>query len=73
MASHAKGLRGPDLAQGVPFANLRDGDLLEGHAGGESVLLVRQSDSVFAVGAKCTHYGAPLAEGIVIDETVRCP
>jgi NADPH-dependent 2,4-dienoyl-CoA reductase/sulfur reductase-like enzyme/nitrite reductase/ring-hydroxylating ferredoxin subunit len=73
MGSHAEGLKGPDLAKGVPFASLRDGDLLEGHVGDDPVLLVRQGDKLFAVGAKCTHYGAPLADGIVVGDTVRCP
>ena len=36
MGSHAEGPKGPDLAQGVPFASLSDGDLLEGHIGEES-------------------------------------
>ncbi len=28
---------------------------------------------MFAIGAVCTHYGAPLADGLLVDETVRCP
>ncbi len=73
MGSAAEGPKGPDLAQGIPFASLRDGESLEGHVGKEAVLLVRQGDELFAVGAKCTHYSGPLADGIVVGDTVRCP
>jgi apoptosis-inducing factor 3 len=66
-------LSGPDLAQGVPREELPDGGRLLGHSGGEPVLLVRRGEEIFAVGAQCTHYGGPLAEGIVVDDTVRCP
>src|SRR5262249_53507827 len=27
----------------------------------------------FAIGATCTHYSGPLAEGLMVDDTVRCP
>jgi nitrite reductase/ring-hydroxylating ferredoxin subunit len=73
MGSHAEGPKGPNLARGVPFASLRDGDAVEGHVGAEPVLLVRKGDNVFAVGARCTHYGARLADGTVVGDVLRCP
>jgi apoptosis-inducing factor 3 len=66
-------LSGPDLTQGVAVGDLGDGAMLLGHAEGESVLLARSADQVFAIGATCTHYGGPLAEGLLVGDTVRCP
>jgi NADPH-dependent 2,4-dienoyl-CoA reductase/sulfur reductase-like enzyme/nitrite reductase/ring-hydroxylating ferredoxin subunit len=63
----------PDLTKGVPFANIADGGFLLGQVGEEAVLLVRQGAEVFAIGAECTHYHGPLAEGVVTDGVVRCP
>jgi NADPH-dependent 2,4-dienoyl-CoA reductase/sulfur reductase-like enzyme/nitrite reductase/ring-hydroxylating ferredoxin subunit len=64
---------GPDLAQGVTLAQLADGAMLLGHVGDEKVLLARRGQEVFALGATCTHYSGPLAEGLLVDDTVRCP
>jgi NADPH-dependent 2,4-dienoyl-CoA reductase/sulfur reductase-like enzyme/nitrite reductase/ring-hydroxylating ferredoxin subunit len=66
-------LKGPDLSSGIPLGDLADGAMLLGHAEGESVLLARQGEEIFAIGATCTHYGGPLAEGLLVEDTVRCP
>ena len=66
-------LTGPDLAQGISLADLTDGSMLQGHAKGEPILVARRGDSYFAIGAICTHYGAPLVGGIIVDDNVRCP
>jgi len=71
--SGSQELSGPDLSQGIRSDDLSEGQMLVGHAGGEGVLLARSSAKVFAVGAHCTHYGAPLADGLLVDGTVRCP
>jgi NADPH-dependent 2,4-dienoyl-CoA reductase/sulfur reductase-like enzyme/nitrite reductase/ring-hydroxylating ferredoxin subunit len=73
MSGSSTTLDGPDLAQGIPLATLADGAPLLGHAHGEPVLLVRRGQQVFAVGATCTHYGGPLAQGLVVGDTIRCP
>src|SRR3954470_14889715 len=66
-------LKGPDFAAGIPASDLADGAMLLGHAEGEAVLLARRGDEIFAIGATCTHYGGPLAEGMLVEDTVRCP
>ena len=65
-------LSGPDLAAGVSESELASGQVL-GHAHGEAVLLIQQGEEVFAIGATCTHYGGPLAEGRTGERTIRCP
>ncbi|RUU13763.1 pyridine nucleotide-disulfide oxidoreductase [Mesorhizobium sp. USDA-HM6] len=64
---------GPDLSQGIAFADLPDGGKLVGRCGDDQVLLVRRGTEVFAVSATCTHYGGPLGDGLVADDAVRCP
>src|SRR5258708_22855166 len=71
--SEEKKLDGPDLSQGVPLADIADGGMLLGHVWGEAVLLARCGQELFAIGRECTHYHGPLAEGALVEETVRCP
>jgi NADPH-dependent 2,4-dienoyl-CoA reductase/sulfur reductase-like enzyme/nitrite reductase/ring-hydroxylating ferredoxin subunit len=66
-------LAGPDLTKGIAVSTIADGSMILGHALGEPVLLVRRGDEFFAIGAVCTHYGAPLADGSLVGDTVRCP
>src|SRR5215831_15646735 len=64
---------GPDLTQGVAIDSIDDGKMIAGHVGPDAVLLARRGGQFFAIGATCTHYGGPLAEGLLVDGTVRCP
>ena len=73
MSDEKPELSGPDLATGVEISVIADGSMLLGHAGGEPVLLCRRGDELFAIGAICTHYGAPLEQGLLMGDTVRCP
>ena len=61
-----------DLTQGIPTRDLADG-ILQGHVGGEEVLIVKRDLEIFAIGAHCTHYHGPLAEGLLVGDTIRCP
>jgi NADPH-dependent 2,4-dienoyl-CoA reductase/sulfur reductase-like enzyme/nitrite reductase/ring-hydroxylating ferredoxin subunit len=73
MASHENQESGPDLAGGIRLSAFGDNTLLQGHVGEEAVVLARVGDEVLAVGATCTHYSGPLAQGIVVGDTIRCP
>ena len=73
MGTAQSNVTGPDLAQGIPVDDLADGHMLAGHVGEEAVILARRGDEYFAIGAICSHCGGPLAEGLMVDDTVRCP
>lgn len=62
-----------DLNVGIPSAELPDGAMLEGTIAAERVLLARAEGAVYAIGAQCSHYGASLANGLLVEDTVRCP
>jgi NADPH-dependent 2,4-dienoyl-CoA reductase/sulfur reductase-like enzyme/nitrite reductase/ring-hydroxylating ferredoxin subunit len=63
---------GPDLALGITLADFT-GETLLGHVGDQEVLLVRSGTEIFAIDAHCSHYHGPLAEGLVVGESIRCP
>src|SRR5262249_41287033 len=73
MSSQPTTAGGRDLAAGVPVEALVDGVPLAGKVGSDDVILVPRGDDFCALGATCSHYGGPLAEGLVVDDTIRCP
>lgn len=73
MSSSDTELTGPDFSAGIARDALVDGGLLLGHADGEAVVLTRRGCEIFAIGAICTHYSGPLAEGRIVGDTLRCP
>jgi NADPH-dependent 2,4-dienoyl-CoA reductase/sulfur reductase-like enzyme/nitrite reductase/ring-hydroxylating ferredoxin subunit len=73
MAETSNELEGPDFEKGCEIDRLADGEMLLGHAFGEAIVAARRGEELFAIGATCTHYGGPLAKGLMADCTVRCP
>src|SRR2546430_10777913 len=63
---------GPDLSPAVELAEF-PGETLLGHVGEEDVLLVPSGSDIFAIDPHCSHYHGPLAEGLVVGESIRCP
>jgi len=62
-----------DFTAGVPLADLPEGQPVAGRVGDDDALLLRRGDRLHAFGALCSHYHGPLAEGLVVGDTVRCP
>jgi len=54
-------------------SELADGEMKQVSANGKEILLARINGNFHAVDAHCTHYGAPLAEGVLSGERVMCP
>jgi nitrite reductase/ring-hydroxylating ferredoxin subunit len=72
MADEKAAPAGPDLTLGVEPSEF-SGETLLGHVGDDDVLLVRSGPDIFAIDAHCSHYHGPLAEGLVVGESIRCP
>ncbi|HWX81221.1 MAG TPA: FAD-dependent oxidoreductase [Steroidobacteraceae bacterium] len=62
-----------DLKAGLALAQLAEGAIISGRVDGEEAVLVRRGKDYFAVGAACTHYHGPLAKGLIVGNTIRCP
>ncbi|CAL1545244.1 unnamed protein product [Lymnaea stagnalis] len=53
--------------------DFQDGQMKEIEVGDQKVLLVKEDGQFYAIGNKCTHYGAPLSKGAYCKGVVRCP
>ena len=70
------GHRGFMKEKGIVVAKLSEignGQMTEVSVDGTKVLLARVGDNCYAVGAHCTHYGAPLVKGVLSGERLVCP
>lgn len=57
----------------APLVELLDGSGFRAEVQGESIALFRRGDVVHAIGDRCSHAEASLAEGEVFDGEVECP
>ena len=55
------------------LSEIGNGEMKEVKVGETPVLLARVDDKCYAVGAYCTHYGAPLVEGALVGDKIICP
>ena len=63
----------PDFRNGFPIEQIPDGGSALGRVDADDAILVRRGDELFAVGAHCTHYHAPLIDGFAEGGVLRCP
>ena len=62
-----------DFSSALASVELPEGKPKRVEVEGQPILLVRSGEKLFAVGAVCSHYGAPLEEGKLVDGTIQCP
>ena len=62
-----------DFGKGINVGRVSDGGIVEGKVGDDDVLLIRRGSEFVAIGAHCTHYGGPLAKGLIVGDEIRCP
>lgn len=64
---------GLDFNAGIALTDIPENGVVSGHVGDEAVLLARVDGQLHAVSGNCTHYGAPLGEGLRVGDEIRCP
>ena len=65
---------GPDdFRPALATRELAEGQLKRVWVEEQPVLLLRSDSTIYALGAVCSHYGAPLNEGKIVERTIECP
>jgi nitrite reductase/ring-hydroxylating ferredoxin subunit len=62
-----------DFVPVLAAADLVEGKLTRVDAAGIPAVLLKQGNSIYAIGATCTHLAGPLDEGTYQDGVVTCP
>ncbi|MFZ0391181.1 MAG: FAD-dependent oxidoreductase [Calditrichia bacterium] len=55
------------------FNDLKDGEMKNVKVNEQEILLTRIDGKIYALGAHCTHYGAPLNKGVLSGDRIVCP
>lgn len=63
----------PAYRVGPADSFLQNGEMRRIELDGKPVILARVQDEYYAFGARCTHYGAPLNEGVLKEHSIVCP
>jgi nitrite reductase/ring-hydroxylating ferredoxin subunit/uncharacterized membrane protein len=62
-----------DFKPAAEIRELAEGELKRVLVEDQPVLLLKLGGTVYALGAVCSHYGAPLNEGKIVEGTLECP
>jgi len=57
----------------LEVGDLPEGQLVKGKLGAQSLVLVRQGETILALLDQCAHAGGPLSGGRIVDGQVECP
>jgi NADPH-dependent 2,4-dienoyl-CoA reductase/sulfur reductase-like enzyme/nitrite reductase/ring-hydroxylating ferredoxin subunit len=63
----------PDFEAGVDIAKIPEGVMAAGCWRGKPVIVAKHRGQFRALGGTCTHLGAPLNEGLLVNGEVHCP
>ena len=62
-----------DWTDAAAASDVAEGALVRAEVAGNAVVLARRGGELFAIGATCSHYGAPLQDGSIDGGDVVCP